>query len=169
MRLERRQRLARLPSRALELWPRPMRVGTGAAATLLLVVTAFQIAYTILAVASLATEYRLPAVAIAELSFYQFTEPLLVFFCGAWLLAGALTGKVPSRFIRLLALAGTGAGFLLSGMGQGIHELSHLVGDECDSYTNTIALFLMLSLASCGTMLVRPLVGRLFPKPGLQR
>ncbi|WP_338287055.1 hypothetical protein [Luteolibacter sp. LG18] len=170
-RTETRLRLAQLPRRTIRAWPRWLTIGPLPTSVLLLLLTAGQMAYTIRALrlqARAYVRYGVPASdrleAMTELVISQLSEPLLVFFCGCWILASATAGRPPPSLLPKLASLAVLAGFMTGSRGS--HELSHLWEQDCVSYGNTIALFLWSCLGCCALMLTKPVLARLFnPAP----
>jgi len=159
MRAETRRRLADLPQRTLQAWPRQLRVGYQTASLLLLGMSLLQIVCAAVAMWSLYHHYlRLHGVtvqivqrAMAELAVYQLSGPLLVLGCGSWLAGIAWTRRKPPALLLALTFAAVWFGGALAGKSS--HELSHAWREDCTSYDDMLGACLGVGLACCGVMI----------------
>lgn len=157
--------LFRLPQRMVREWPAWLRISRSTASALLAVVALLQTLYSSGSIFSLYQDLQansfppsLIEVVMKSLISTQFIQPILNLLLGLCLYACSIFRKNQPLMLAILALVTTLGGFLLRARGEGVHEMSHLVGEDCCSYPDTIGWFLSASAACCLILLIKPTV-----------
>lgn len=152
------------PKRLLQMWLARFQISRSTASALVVVIALLQILYTS---GSIFTYYQelvaisfppsLIALELKSMATTQFIQPVLSLLLGLSLFVCSVLRKSQPLILIVLVLIAACAGFKLSHQGEGNHEMSHAVGDECTSYPDTIAWFLVATIVCCCVLLNEPI------------
>lgn len=153
-------------NRVARAWPGWLKISNPTAAALLATISLLQILYSCGSIYLLYQDLQIgfpPSLmhqVMVNLATFQFPQPILTLLLGASLVGCSVTRKPLPLTLVVLALLASFAGFYLADQGDCIHEMSHLLADECSSYPDTISWFLIAQIATSCLMLWRSLADR---------